>query len=116
MLTWAERTNAVLERSRREYETEQAEKQTNKAEKFQRRHVPMKDRVAAVIKAMPDSEKSKPRSLSFFQAALRPKFYGTGSHAGETGQALRALHWSPRRVDTNQGRCMFWFPPANGGE
>ncbi len=117
MRTWFEdmkdHHDAFMEESRER----QAAKDAEQRRGFALRHTPMTQRIMKLIEAMPDDERHKPRSMSFFTAAMRAKYPSRGvgrASPAEIGPALRALGWTRERkwrADESGFRAL-WIPPT----
>lgn len=82
-------------------------------ETFTRRTTPVQTRLEKLINSMPESERSKPRPLSFFSQMLLARHRGKHAHVGETGEALRALGWTRKRDWSSADKSFraMWWPP-----
>lgn len=118
MRLWVEEMQASINRTRAEHAAERAQAEANKAQLFEVRHTPMAARLKAIISAMPATEQVKPRPLSFFVAALAPKYHGSRAHRGEVAEGLRQLGWVRERKwrGEQEGFRALWIPPATEQE
>jgi hypothetical protein len=74
----------------------------------------MATRLKVIISAMPAVEQLQPRPLSFFVAALAPKYHGSRAHRGEVAEGLRQLGWIRERKwrgEANGFRAL-WLAPV----
>lgn len=117
MKTWIDDINAKAQQEAALRQVAYNEAQSEKATTFERRHTPMRVRLTAIINAMPDDEKGKPRPLEFFVRALAPKYHGNRAHCGETADGLRLLGWTRKRCWHRQcdGFRALWHPPKGVG-
>ncbi len=115
MRTWFDVTKDHLDALQVEHQTRRERREAEARALFERRHTPMSERVARIIRAMPESERDKPRHLDFFVKALRSKWAKNGQAADrEVADALRSLGWNRRRIWQGTGlpQVTLWHPPA----
>lgn len=70
------------------------------------------ERLKRLIESIPSSERDVPRSLEWYRTRLRG-IQGRGAHAGEVGNALRALGYQRKRAwsYSEDGFRALWYPP-----
>ncbi|MDA8128090.1 MAG: hypothetical protein M0Z73_05240 [Betaproteobacteria bacterium] len=95
-------------------QSEEERKHQEEAEQFAQRAVPLPTRLKAIIAAMPETERNKPRPLEFFAERLRGR-QRLSPHRGELAAALRSIGWTRRRNwrKSDVGNCSYWHPPVN---
>ena len=78
------------------------------------RHTPMAERLARLIRQLPEDERYQPRTLEFFRAALAPRYQGRNAHPAHVAQGLRDLGWKRRRKwrGVEEGFRAVWHPPT----
>ena len=112
--TWFDEMKDHLEAHQAEIQARREKREAEARAQFERRHTPMSERVARIIRAMPESERDKPRHLDFFVKALRSKWAKNGQAADrEVADALRSLGWNRRRIWQGTGlpQVTLWHPP-----
>lgn len=94
--------------------SEEARRQQEEAEQFAQRSMSLPDRLKRIIAAMPETERTKPRSLEWFAERLRGR-QRLSPHRGELAGALRSLGWTRKRRwhESAGGFRAYWHPPVN---
>lgn len=109
MKTWSDQIRDLQDQAK----ANAAAREQQAVEAFTRRTTPVQTRLEKLINSMPESERIKPRPLSFFSQMLLARHRGKHAHVGETGEALRALGWTRKRdwSDAEYGYRAMWWPP-----
>lgn len=99
MKTWADE---VAEMSA-ERERERIARQMIEQDKSTLRRLPMKERVARIIRDLPPDQRAGPYPLAFFVERLKPKFAGDRAAARDVARGLRELGWTRTRCWRRDG-------------
>lgn len=93
---------------------EEVHKRQEEAEQFAQRAMSLPDRLKRIIAAMPETERTKSRSLEFFAERLRGR-QRLSPHRGELAGALRSLGWTRKRCwhKSEAAFRAYWYPPVN---
>ena len=97
-----------------EREARHVAREQKRRRQMEARHTPVAERLARLIRQLPEDERHQPRSLEFFQQALAPRYRGRRAHPAHVAQGLRDLGWTRRRQwrSTEEGFRAVWHPPT----
>jgi hypothetical protein len=114
MDTWADTMAAARRRQAADRQALYEDEQARKTEKFEARHVPMDQRIAALLRDLPDAERGQARHISFFTDSLKARWRGQRAHAGQVAEGLRRLGWTRTRSWNNKAGAFQarWRPPG----
>lgn len=112
--TWLDelRENAAVRDA--ELRARHAKREQRRRRQMEARHTPMAERLACLIRDLPEDERHQPRGLEFFQQALAPRYRGRRAHPAHVAQGLRDLGWRRHRNwrGTEAGFRAMWYPPT----
>lgn len=116
MRTFFDEMAAAQAKAEQDRAAKREAEQATKAGVFETKTTPMEERLRRIIRAMPDSEKDKPRHIRWFCEQLKSKYSGGRKRAAlhEVGPALAAIGWERRRLWLGPDVTfrVWWFPPG----
>ena len=112
--TWSDNVREAAVVRDAEFHARQSVRERRRRRQMEARHTPMAERLARLIRGLPEDERHQPRSLEFFQQALAPRYRGRRAHPAHVAQGLRDLGWTRRRRwrSTEEGFRAMWHPPT----
>ncbi len=118
MKTWLDQMQAQREEFAQQQQALRDAKDAEQRRGFSLRFTSMEDRLQTLMRDWPENERTKPRAMAEFVAALKAKYPSRGrgrASPHEIGPALRALGWTRERKwrASEQGFRALWHPPTS---
>ena len=115
MKTWSDNMREDAAAHGAERQARHVAREQKRRRQMEARHTPMAERLARLIRQLPEDQRHQPRSLEFFQQALAPRYRGRRAHPAHVAQGLRDLGWTRRRQwrSTEEGFRAMWHPPTD---
>ena len=114
MKTWSDEVREDAAARDAERQAHHAAREQKRRQQMDARHTPMAERLARLIRQLPEDEREQPRNLEFFREALAPRYHGRSAHPAHVAQGLRDLGWKRRRKwrGVEEGFRAMWHPPS----